>query len=239
MLPATRSGDRPFPISNYQVPAFPKLWLHSPTQASGELDKVVGFPIVPRPLRDALKRLPFDADLSKVDDDMRDQLAGLVWKATLQPASTFMNSVRERLSAATRAGSGGARVGGSYVQGAVFNPRTLIALLNIFRVHYNFFEARPYASPYDDAGSSDVAAKASPRLLRIPGTTDTVALAPRRRRTPELRTPAMRHGMDAFVRRRTGEIEVPDLHRLIYRPWLYAGTKVGAKLDRSWVGGPS
>lgn len=27
---------------------------------------------------------------------------------------------------------------------------------------------------------------------------------------------------------------MPDLYRVLYRPWLYAGTKVGAKLDRSW-----
>ncbi|CAM4034913.1 hypothetical protein [Palleronia rufa] len=51
---------------------------------------------------------------------------------------------------------------------------------------------------------------------------------------PERKTPAMRHGIEAFVRRKTGKADAPDLHRVIYRPWLYAGTKVGARLDSSW-----
>ncbi len=47
MAPAMR-GTRPYPGSNYQIPTFPKLWISAPTQASGERDKVVGFPILPR-----------------------------------------------------------------------------------------------------------------------------------------------------------------------------------------------
>lgn len=238
MTVATRGEDdpAPWPISNYRVPAFPVVWLRAPTQASGELDKVVGFPIVPRGLRDELKAMPFDVDLAQLDPATRDELADLVWKATLQPASTFMNSVRERLSAAARAGTGGARVGGSYIQGAIFNPKTLISLLNIFRVHYNFFEARPYASPFDGDDNPALAVRLTPRSLRMPGTNERIELKPRARRTPDRKTPAMRHGMDAFVRRKTGKTDVPSLHRLIYRPWLYAGTRVGAKLDRSWAG---
>lgn len=236
MTTATKAGarKRPFPISNYQIPAFPLLWLRSPTQASGELDKVVGFPIVPRGLRDQIKAVAFDTDASQIDPEVRQELSDLIWKATMQPVSTFMNSVRERLSAAARAGSGGARVGGSYIQGAVFNPRTLIALLNIFRVHYNFFEARSYASPFADGGMDTRASKLMPRALRIPGTDEMVQFTPRARRNPERKTPAMRHGMDGLVRRKSGGVDVPDLHRLIYRPWLYAGTKVGVALDRSW-----
>ncbi len=162
-------------------------------------------------------------------------LAELVFKATLQPASTFMNSLRVRLSAAERAGGGGARVGGSYIPGAVFNPRVLISLLNIFRVHYNFFELRPYATPYEDISTAlQTPVKKVPRALRIPGTDEWIDLAPKASKTQERKTPAMRHGLNAHTRRKTGEIAVPDLHRLIYRPWLYAGTKVGAKLDRTW-----
>ena len=231
---ATRRGKppKPFPISNYQVPAFPKIWVRSPTQASGELDKVVGFPIVPKALRNRLKALPFDA--TGLEEELREELAELVWKATMQPASTFMNSVRERLSAAGRAGSGGARVGGSYIQGAIFKPKTLISLLNIFRVHYNFFEPRPYASPFADHSTQKDQPKVMPRALRIPGTAELIELTPRARRTPERKTPAMRHGIDAFVRRKNGNLDVPDLHRLIYRPWIYANTKAGTKLDRTW-----
>ena len=228
-----KKNAKQFPHSNYQVPLFPRLWVRSPTQASGELDKVVGFPVVAKGLRRRLKDLPFDT--RDLDPEIREELAELVYKATLQPASTFMNSLRERLSAAARAASGGARVGGSYIQGAIFNPRTLIALLNIFRVSYNYFELRTYSSPFDQSpGAGADTPKVTPRALRIPGTDERIEIAPTARRTPERRTPAMRHGIDAFVRRKTGKVDVPDLHRVIYRPWLYAGTKVGARLDRSW-----
>jgi hypothetical protein len=75
-----------------------------------------------------------------------------------------------------------------------------------------------------------------PRALRIPGTQEQIELAPRARRNPPRNTPARRHGIDSFVRRKNGKKDIPDLYRIIYRPWLYAGTKVGAKLDRSWSG---
>lgn len=233
-----RRNATPFPHSNYQVPLFPKIWIKSPTQASGEIDKVVGFPVVAKALRRQLKELPFNKQ--DLDPDLREELSELIYKATLQPASTFMNSLRERLSPAARAGSGGARVGGSYIQGAIFNPRTLIALLNIFRVSYNYFELRTYSSPFEEVSNDSLKRpKVMPRGLRIPGTNQRIELAPTARSTPERKTPAMRHGIDAFVRRKTGKVDVPDLHRVIYRPWLYAGTKVGAKLDSSWRGGAS
>lgn len=138
-------------------------------------------------------------------------------------------------SAAERAGGGGAHVGGSYIPGAVFNPRALISLLNIFRVHYNFLDLRPYATPYEAISAAPKApVKKVPRVLRIPGTDEWIDLAPKVSKKQERKTPAMRHGLNAHTRRKTGEISVPDLHRLIYRPWLYANTKAGAKLDRSW-----
>lgn len=156
-----KKNAKPFPHSNYQVPLFPKLWVRSPTQASGELDK-----------------------------------------------------------------------------GAIFNPRIFIALLNIFRVSYNYFELRTYSSPFQEvSGDRPDVPKVMPRALRIPGTDERIELEPTARRTPERKTPAMRHGIEAFVRRKTGKVDVPDLHRVIYRPWLYAGTKVGAKLNSNWRGG--
>jgi len=36
------------------------LWLRSPIQSAGETEKVVGFPVVPRDLRQQLKAIPFD-----------------------------------------------------------------------------------------------------------------------------------------------------------------------------------
>ena len=67
-------------------PAFPKVWIESPAQSNGEVDKVVGFPVVPAYLRYRLKKLPFDA---KLDPDIREELAQHVWSATLQPASAI------------------------------------------------------------------------------------------------------------------------------------------------------
>lgn len=154
-----------------------------------------------------------------------------VFNATLQPASTFMNSVRERLSSTMRAGAG-ARVAGSYLQGASFNPRVLIALLNIFRVHYNFFESWTYVSLHNEASETKSATR-SRRSLKYPGTDEEIPIAPMAKRQPLKSTPAMRHGMSAYIRKRNGEKVVPDLHRLIYRPWLYAGTPVGKKFERS------
>lgn len=238
MAVATRGengSQAPYPTSHYQTSAFPSLWIRSPTQASGELDKIVGFPILRASLRRELKEIPFDG--TGLPDDLRDEIAEQVYLATLQPVSSFMNSVRERLSVATRAGSGGARVGGSYIQGAVFNPRTLISLLNIYRVAFNFLEPRPYASPYEDSWflEEEDLTERPIRTLRYPGSDITVEVPKKARRAIVKKTPAMRHGVDAYRRRKDGTAAVPNLRRLIYRPWLYAGTKVGAKLDRSSV----
>lgn len=231
METALRGNGAHFQISNYQSEVFPSLWARSSTQASGEIDKTVGFPILPRELRKTLKKLQFDQeDLSQ---DLRRELAPWVYKATLQPVSSFMNSLRERMSVAARAGSGGARVGGSYIQGAIFNPRTLIALLNIYRVHYNFFEPRPYACPYEEIDDLIDPPKLTPRALRIPGTKEFVELPPRARRSRPRMTPAMRPGMEAFTKRKDGTQDPPDIYRMLYRPWLYMGTKLGARFERS------
>lgn len=231
MKTAVRSGktNTPFQISNFTITAFPKIWIQSPTQASGELDKVIGFPMMPMDLRTRLKKLPFDGAL---DADLRADLAPWIYKATLQPVSTFMNSLRERLSAADRASSGGARVGGSYIQGAFFNPKVLIQLLNIFRVHYNFFELRPYASPDDEIDDLIAPPKRVRRNLRIPGTNEIIELPEKKRRVRAKRTPAQRRGIDAGTVAKDGKDMPPDIYRVLYRPWLLMGTKFGARLDR-------
>jgi hypothetical protein len=90
-----QGGQRPWPISNFHGPAFPQVWVHSPIQASGETNKVVGFPVLPRRTRTALKQLYFADEITA--PWLRDEIGELVWRATLQPASTFMNSLRERL----------------------------------------------------------------------------------------------------------------------------------------------
>ena len=220
--------------------------------------------------RRARKKFGFDAEL---DPEICEDLAEHVWSATLQRASSFMNSVRRRLEAATRTERGGARSGGTYRPGAVFNPRILIAILNIYRVHYNFFEMRPYESylkPKDERENSE---PRRPRGLRYPGTDEIIPSIKKPRRVTVQRTPAMRHYMDAFIVReeavkerpkapaaaeeafveaeRATEAPIPssepqkaptaktrkviyppDIHRVLYRPWLYMGTPVGKKLDR-------
>ena len=192
-----RSGQpAPFTSGAYNSPAFPQLWVRSPAQSSGEIDKVVGFPLLPAYLRYKMKKLPFDAVL---DQEIREELAEHVWSATLQPASSFMNSVRRRLEAAARTESGGARSGGTYRPGAVFNPRILIAILNIYRVHYNFFEMRPYEAPLKSDIEHDERKPSRPRGLRYPGTDEIIPSIKKTRRVPVERTPAMRHGMDAFI----------------------------------------
>ena len=222
---------RPYQIDNFSQGFMPSLWVHSPTQASGELDKTVGFPLVDPYLRHELKKVPFDTDVQSLDEEIREEIAELVYSATLQPASSFMNSVRERLGAAGRAGQG-SRVAGSYLQGAMFNPRTLISLLNIFRVHYNFFEPRPYVT-IDNKHLETVSTRRSRRSLKSPGTDEEISLPPLNKSRSLKATPAMRHGMDAFSRDRNGRKRIPNLYRVMYRPWLYAGTPVGKKFDRT------
>lgn len=232
-ITADAARTQPFAISNYNTRAFPKLWVKSPTQASGEIDKIVGFPILPRHTRRPLKRIKFNEE--SLSPEIREELAEWVFKATLQPVSTFMNSVRERISPAARASSGGARLTRTYVQGAVFNPRTLIALLNIFRVYYNFFEPRTYASPYDEIDDLIDPPKPVRKSIKVPGTKEVIELHPRLRRSPPRATPAMRHGMDAMTKRKNGKDDPPDIHRILYRPWMFAGTKLGARFDASWA----
>lgn len=233
MKVATRDEERtlPFQISNYEIDSFPKVWIHAPTQASGEIDKTVGFPILPRALRRELKKVPFNVE--KLSDEMKSELAPWVYKATLQPVSSFMNALRERLSAAQRTGGGGARMTGTYIQGAIYNPRILIALVNIFRIHYNFFEPRPYASPFDEIDDMIDPPKMTPRSLKMPGTDQVIDLPPKIRRTPARATPAMRMGMDAITKRKNGADDVPNIHRVLYRPWIFANTQFFAKFERS------
>lgn len=224
------NGVRPYPGSNFSQGFMPALWVRSPTQASGEIDKVVGFPLVKAWTRLELKELPFDTDVQKLDSDFRAELAELVYQATMQPVSSAMNAIRERIGATLRAG-GGARTSGSYIQGAAFNPKVLISLLNIFRVHYNFFEMRPYVT-LDNAAAETSSTGRSRRSLRFPGTDDLIELPPIGRSKPRKRTPAMRHGIDAVVRKKDGTIAVPNLYRVLYRPWLYVRTPVGRKFER-------
>jgi hypothetical protein len=103
-------------------------------------------------------------------------------------------------------------------------------------VAVSYLEPRPYASPYEPESPLEGEEEPVTRILWYPRSDETIEVPAKVRKAIVKRTPAMRHGIDAHRRRKDGEAAVPSLRRLIYRPWLYANTKVGAKLGRSWEG---
>lgn len=219
---------RPFPGNAFLQPFMPTIWIESPLQTSGETNKVVGFPLLRRERRQALKALAYDQAIT--NPEIRARVAWHVATATLQPVSTFFNSLRERLSFARRAGGRSVRSGPSYVNGAAYNPRVLIAMLNIFRVYFNWFEARPYVRGQSDLAETETT-KPGVTMLRIPGSETVVPVAKRQSRRPILRTPAMRLGIQEERYDKSGNLIMPSLHRVLYRPWLYWGTPVWDKLE--------
>ena len=231
LMPASRLDRQgvatPFPGSNFASRAFPELWIQSPIQAGGETNKAVGFPVLSPRYRQAYRNLGYQGPIA--DPSLRDAIARRVVHATLQPASTFMNALRERVSFAKRAGGRGARSSDSYVNGACYNPRVLIAVLNIFRVYYNFFEPRPYVSPINKHEETDAVAEGFTSLA-VPGTAERISVPQRRRYSPTRRTPAMRAGIH-LVPGTVAEPKVPDLTRVLYKPWLFHGTPLWAALQ--------
>lgn len=157
------------------------------------------------------------------EEDVRGEITRHIQSATMQPVDTFFNSIRQRLSAAARSNAGGGRPPsgglGSFVSGNLFKPRVLIALLNIFRVHYNFFEARPYAQAGEKQKTKGKEYKA-----KIPGTNEYIYVQRRIKKRPVLRTPAMRAGIY-----RKSSIP-PDIRRILYHEWELRGTD----LERSF-----
>ncbi len=251
-----RDGSRePWPGPNFASSAFPRLWLRSPIQAAGEIDKVVGFPILSPRDRDAYWRLGIDDVID--DDELRAAITRRIVMATIQPASSFMNAIRERLSIVERSGGKGARNGPGYINGAAYSPRVLIALINIWRVHYNFFDWRPFNPPTvprvmegDQADTACNRADELPsylgRSLAVPGKDQRIAVPVRRSVETQRSTPAMRMGIvspsrprpvadgetrKTRDRRRDDRPHLPDLSRILYQPWLFHGTPMWAKLQ--------
>lgn len=212
---------------NFQGHHFPQLWLNSPIQSAGETDKHVGFPILRSELRQKLKQCQFDQ--MPVDAGLRLALARRVAKATLQPTSSFMNSLRERISFARRAGGRATRVGPSFINGASFSPRVLISVVNIYRVYYNWFEARQYVSA-SNKGQSRAKTAEGVSSIRVPGTSEVIQVQKRRQEAPVLRTPAMRMGLQAAPKPGARAAGI-DPHRVLYRPWLYYGTPLWTKFE--------
>ncbi len=219
----------PYPGSNYRAKHMPQVWIASPMQNAGETNRIVGFPLIRKDLRRDLKDLSYTDEIA--DPDSRARVARLVYTATLRSVATFFDSIRERTSPAARAGGRGARSGPSYVNGASFNPRVLIALLNIFRVYYNWFEERPYVSAWSGRAETTPAPQGTTKA-RVPGTAMTVEIEKRRSSTPVKRTPAMRLGIqEERAHPKSGRLVMPSLHRVLYRPWIFYGTPIWEKFE--------
>lgn len=210
-----RNGVKiPYSIANFQSRQFPQIWIRSPAQYYGETQKVVGFPVLRKKYRDPLKKLAFDREI--LDNDLRAALARRALRATVQPVSTFMASMRLRTSPTKRAGGKSARTGPAYINGAVFNPAVLMAFLNIYRVYYNWFEPRQYKGPGASTGS-ETPVDNGMSAIRIPGTKRTVEVPKQASTSPTMRTPAMRLGADP-VKAKGQARKVPDPRRVLYRP---------------------
>ena len=113
------------------VSPVPQVWIRSPAQHYGETQKVVGFPVLRKKYRDPLKKLAFDQEIQ--DPELREALSRRALRATVQPVSIFMSSLRQRTSPSKRAGGKGEQTEPAYINGAVFNPAVLMAFLNISR----------------------------------------------------------------------------------------------------------
>ncbi|MCK0169783.1 hypothetical protein MWU53_01790 [Aliiroseovarius sp. S1123] len=223
-----RSGDaRPFPISNFATRAFPDLWIRSPVQFGGETDKVVGFPVLSRRYREQFKALGIDSQIK--DPDLCKAITRRVVRATLQPASSFMEAVRERISMTDRASSGGARKGPSFENGASYNPRVLIAILNIFRVHYNFFEFRQYVTSRNKHDETEEV-EMTMSSIAVPGENIRIPVEKHRKRAPIENTPAIRLGVQK-VSSEDEQPSLPNLSRVLYKPWLLYGTPLWTRLS--------
>ena len=136
----------------------------------------------------------------------------------------------ERVPAPGAAG-GGARAGNSYVNGSSFNPKVLIALLNIYRVYDIWFQDRPCASTWRGRPENAPVSRSTTKA-RVPGTGRVVEIEKRRARTPVKRTPAMRLGIQEERHYpKTARLIMPNLHRIFYRPWILHGTSFREKFE--------
>lgn len=217
----------PFPISNFASSQFPQTWLRSPAQIQGETQKVIGFPVLRKKYREPMKRLAFNGEPR--GQELREALGRRIPRATIQPVSAFMNALRFRLSPTDRSGGRSARTGAKYINGASYNPAVLAALMNIFRIHYNWFETRQYTG--NTATKSDTAVvEAGFTSIRVPGTSETIPRPKIREKAPVQRTPAQRLGVDP-VRNPKKTQDAPDPRRILYRPWLFHGTPLWKKFE--------
>lgn len=115
------------------------------------------------------------------------------------------------------------------MNGASYNPRVLIAILNIYRVHYNFFEFRQYVSPLNKHNETE---EVDMGMASIPvhGEKTRIQFEKRRRRAPAQKTPAMRLGVHK-TNSEEEQLSRPNLSRLLYKSWLLHGTPLWSRLS--------
>lgn len=231
MTPATSStrSGAPGPAhgATFESRAFPQLWISSPAEIAGETQKIVGFPILSPRYRSRLRPLPFDT--SPTDPELRAALARRVLRATIQPTSTFFNALRTRLALAGRAGGRSTRNGPSFVSGAAYNPRVLIAVLNIYRIYYNWFDPRSYVSELNENDNTEAVSPGT-TAKRVPGSSDPISIPKQRKRVSIKETPAMRLGLQDRIGTKSPR-KAPDLHRVLYKPWMLYGTPIWTRFE--------
>tara|TARA_R110002049_G_scaffold234480_2_gene407709 strand:- start:180 stop:1196 length:1017 start_codon:yes stop_codon:yes gene_type:complete len=217
----------PFPITNFRSAQFPQMRVRSGVEIHGETRKVVGFPVIRKKYRQKLKRSAFH--VMPANADLCDALTRRYVKATIHPVSSFMNSLRERVSPTKRAGGRSARNGPSYINGATYNPAVLVAFLTIYRIYFNWFEERPYLRA-SARNSNQVAVSSGTHSIRCPGSQVKVKALKQRKVAPIQSTPALRLGVDARRMASTSR-SAPDPRRILYRPWLYHAAPLWKKFE--------
>lgn len=217
--------------STFRSAAFPQVWLTSPAEIAGETRKIVGFPILSSRCRSRLRGLSFDT--APTDPELCAALARRVLRATIQPASTFFNALRTRLRTrlafAGRADGRSARNGPSFISGAACNPRMLIAVPHILRVNCNRLDPRSHVSERNEEEATQ-ASSAGTWTRRVPGSSARIKAPRPRKRVSIKRTPTMRLGLRPRLGR-AGAAASPDLHRVLYRPWLFHGAPIWTRFE--------
>ncbi|CTQ32301.1 hypothetical protein [Jannaschia rubra] len=123
---------------NLASSAFQRFRVDSLIQTANEIDKTAGFPILSPRYRSVYRRLGIDDEID--DPELRAAIARRVIHATIQPTSNFLNAIRARGSINQRAGRRSSSAGTTCINGTADNPRVQIAPMNIWRVHYDFFD---------------------------------------------------------------------------------------------------
>ncbi|WP_304617934.1 hypothetical protein [Paracoccus sp. (in: a-proteobacteria)] len=104
----------------------------------------------------------------------------------------------------------------------------MIAVLNIYRIYYNWFDPRSYVSELNE---NDATQAVPPGTVakRVPGSSDRITIPKQRKRVSIKQTPAMRLGLQGRAGSAT-PCKAPDLHRVLYKPWLLYGTPIWSRL---------